>query len=103
LPRRRQLDDFITKPFEKEELAESRDPETGNHLERIQFYSKILTETSMSGQNPWPELKAPFVENIFLASPLHDIGKIGIPDFILLKPGRLECAAWSERLSCLIF
>ncbi|MBW2623298.1 MAG: response regulator [Deltaproteobacteria bacterium] len=109
-------DDFITKPFEKEELAvrirageriigfeskdlvifsmaklaESRDPETGNHLERIQFYSKVLAETLMSGQNPPPELNDPFIENIFLTSPLHDIGKIGIPDFILLKPGRLD-------------
>ncbi|HYH05367.1 MAG TPA: HD domain-containing phosphohydrolase [Bacillota bacterium] len=109
-------DDFITKPYIKEELlvrirsgkrildfesrdvtifaisklAESRDPETGNHLERIRFYAKVLAETLVKSENPPPEIDALFIDNIFLTSPLHDIGKIGIPDYILLKPGRLD-------------
>ncbi|OQX25858.1 MAG: two-component system response regulator [Desulfobacteraceae bacterium IS3] len=109
-------DDFISKPFIKEELAvriragerilsfqsrdivifslaklaESRDAETGNHLERVRFYSKILAETLVrSGKLP-VQLDNLFIENIFLTSPLHDIGKIGIPDHILLKPGRFN-------------
>ncbi|MBW2061628.1 MAG: response regulator [Deltaproteobacteria bacterium] len=109
-------DDFITKPFVKAELAvrigagerilgfvvrdivifslaklaESRDPETGNHLERIRFYSKTLAETLAQSNNPALKINNQFIDNIFLSSPLHDIGKIGIPDYILLKPGRLD-------------
>jgi len=109
-------DDFIPKPFVKEELAvriragerisgfetrdivifslarlvESRDSETGNHLERIRHYSKALT-TAISKQDDFPkEIDGLFLDNIFLTSPLHDVGKIGIPDYILLKPGRLD-------------
>ena len=107
-------DDFITKPFAKEELrvrliagerilsletkdivifslaklAESRDPETGNHLERIRFYSKVLAQTLMKISHPG--IDNFFIDNIFLTSPLHDIGKIGIPDYVLLKPGRFD-------------
>ncbi len=105
-------DDFISKPFIKEELsvriragerilsfqsrdivifslaklAESRDAETGNHLERVRFYSKALAESLAKLM----QLDNLFIENIFLTSPLHDIGKIGIPDHILLKPGRFN-------------
>ena len=64
--------------------AEYRDEETGNHILRVGHYCKILAEElGMSRE---------FVETISLASPLHDIGKIGIPDEILLKPGKLTVA-----------
>lgn len=109
-------DDFLAKPYVKEELearikageriinfetrdivifsmanlAEARDPETGNHLERIRFYSKVIAETLAGMENPPTEITPDFIDNILLTSPLHDIGKIGIPDFVLLKPGRLD-------------
>ncbi|MEM6391859.1 MAG: HD domain-containing phosphohydrolase [Planctomycetota bacterium] len=70
-------------------LAESRDPETGHHLSRIRNYCKALAE-QLQKQGPYADqIDARFTEEIFRASPLHDIGKVGVPDAILLKPGRL--------------
>jgi len=70
-------------------LAESRDPETGAHLERIRAYCRILAE-DLGRQGPYmDQAGGKFVEDIFQSSPLHDIGKVGIPDAILLKPARL--------------
>jgi len=62
-------------------VAEYRDTDTGRHIKRIGLYSKIIAKT-MSMPND-------FVESITFASMLHDIGKVGIPDHILLKPGPL--------------
>lgn len=62
-------------------VAEYRDTDTGAHIKRIGLYAGALA--SSLGKD------AEFVENISFASPMHDIGKIGIPDSILLKPGRL--------------
>lgn len=71
-------------------LTESRDPETGAHLERIRHYSRLLTE-QLREQGPYTdEIDQAFVDDIYRSSPLHDIGKVGIPDSILLKPGRLS-------------
>lgn len=67
-------------------LAESRDTDTGDHLERIRRYVTILAD-EMAAQNP--EIDDLFVEDLELASSLHDIGKVGVPDAILLKPARL--------------
>ncbi len=108
-------DDYLSKPFRHEELrlrleggrrlltlegrdmmifslaklAESRDQDTGTHLERIREYSKVLATELMS----WPKFEhvvdSQFVELIYLTSPLHDVGKVGIPDSVLLKPGKL--------------
>ena len=63
-------------------VAEQRDEETGNHVVRVGFYSRLVAEAL--GMNHG------FQENTFLAAPLHDIGKIGIPDRILLKRGELS-------------
>lgn len=68
-------------------LAESRDNDTGEHLERIRSYVTILAN-DLAAQTP--NLDEAWVHNLGLASSLHDIGKVGIPDSILLKPGRLS-------------
>ena len=69
-------------------LAESRDSETGLHLERIQEYCRILGEQVLVG--PYEDqVDDDFVEWLIKSSPLHDIGKVGIPDAILRKPGPL--------------
>lgn len=62
--------------------AEYRDKETGNHIRRMSHYSGIIAEQM--------GLPADHVEVILLASPMHDVGKVGIPDAVLLKPGRLN-------------
>jgi putative two-component system response regulator len=109
-------DDFISKPFEPAELlarvqaaerilsmetrdvtifamaklAESRDPETGSHLERVMNYSRILAKQLPAIGRLTDQIDGDFVRAIYATSPLHDIGKVGIPDCVLLKPGQLN-------------
>lgn len=109
-------DDYIVKPFNNTELlmrvkvgeriqaletrhvtifalaklAESRDPETGQHLERIREYCRVLAQQLAANEKYRAIVNREFVEMIYLTSPLHDIGKVGIPDTVLLKPGRLS-------------
>lgn len=109
-------DDFIVKPFRTPELlvrvragerilaletrelvifsmaklAESRDQETGRHLERVQRYSRILATQLLEHADPNYRIEQNLVQLIYQTSPLHDIGKVGIPDSVLLKPGRLS-------------
>jgi len=66
--------------------AEYRDTDTGNHVVRVGYYSHVLAETL--GMNKR------FSEMVFLTSPLHDVGKIGIPDHVLLKQGKLNADEW---------
>ena len=76
-------------------LVDSRDPETARHLERIAESSRLLAEALHAGG--WhPEIDDGFVEQIHRSSPLHDIGKVGIPDAILHKPGPLTPAERRE-------
>ncbi|WP_163340643.1 HD domain-containing phosphohydrolase [Desulfopila sp. IMCC35008] len=70
-------------------LAECRDDDTGAHLNRIRDYTRLVVEDLASQPGYEREIDEQFVEDIFRSSVLHDIGKVGIPDSILLKPGRL--------------
>ncbi|MFD1382077.1 two-component system response regulator [Rhodanobacter aciditrophus] len=70
-------------------LAETRDNETGNHIRRTQYYVKALAEHLASVGYYQDELTPTNIDLLFRSAPLHDIGKVGIPDNILLKPGKL--------------
>jgi putative two-component system response regulator len=114
-------DDFLKKPLDPEELficlktaerilsletrdlalfalaklSESRDSDTGAHVERVQSYSRLIAK------NLSPEVKAchgvddEFIRRLFQTSPLHDLGKVGIPDAVLLKPAKLTPAEFA--------
>lgn len=75
--------------FSLAKLAEARDPETGAHLERIREYCRVLAQHLTHSPKHRRSLDGDFVQMLYMTSPLHDIGKVGIPDSILLKPGRL--------------
>ncbi|MGL4434448.1 MAG: response regulator [Giesbergeria sp.] len=70
-------------------LAETRDNETGNHIQRTQHYVKALALRLKNHPRFSDELTDAAIEMIYKSAPLHDIGKVGIPDRILLKPGKL--------------
>ncbi|GBF23174.1 putative two-component system response regulator [Candidatus Gastranaerophilus sp. (ex Termes propinquus)] len=79
--------------FSLAKLAQSRDDDTGGHLERVMQFCETLAKdlmvNSFYGTCGCNEIDDEFVKNIRSASPLHDIGKVGISDAILLKPGKL--------------
>jgi putative two-component system response regulator len=108
-------DEFLSKPFDPDELqmrlnvaerilalesrdvvifslaklAEARDTDTGAHLERIREYCLVLAK-HLARLNKYQNLlDGDYIQLLYLTSPLHDIGKVGIPDSILLKPGQL--------------
>lgn len=114
-------DDFVSKPFNTAELlvriraglrvlaletrevaifalaklAESRDPETGRHLERVQCYSRALAQKLAQMPEMLDQIDAEYIRLIYLTSPLHDIGKVAIPDNVLRKPGLLTDAEFA--------
>ena len=114
-------DDFVAKPFNAAELivrvrsgerilsmetremaifalaklAESRDPETGHHLERVRNYCRVLAKHVATMPRYHDECDAEFIRLIYQTSPLHDIGKVGIPDSVLLKPGQFNAAEFA--------
>ena len=81
--------------FAMSKLAESRDPETGEHLERMREYCKVLSVQLSRSPKYQSLIDAEFIDNIYAASPLHDIGKVGIIDSVLLKPGQLTAEEWN--------
>ncbi|MRW94827.1 response regulator [Duganella sp. FT80W] len=71
-------------------MAETRDSDTGNHIRRTQYYVKALAEKLRHHPRFATTLTDNYIKQLFKSAPLHDIGKIGIPDRILLKPGKFE-------------
>ena len=71
-------------------LAETRDNETGNHIRRTQHYVAALARQLSAHPRFCDELSAENIDLLFKSAPLHDIGKVGVPDRILLKPGKLD-------------
>ena len=76
--------------FALAKLAESRDSDTGAHLELVQYYCRALSRC-LAGQEKFKHvIDSEYTRLMFQTSPLHDIGKVGVPDSVLLKPGRLD-------------
>ena len=76
------------------ELAKIRDNETGNHIQRTQEYVRVLATRLLKHPRHENDLDMQMVDMIAKSAPLHDIGKVGIPDSILLKPGKLTPDEW---------
>ncbi|MDP3540488.1 MAG: two-component system response regulator [Azonexus sp.] len=75
-------------------LAETRDPETGNHLRRTQEYVRTLAMGLKDHPRFADYLDSRTIDDLAKSAPLHDIGKVGIPDHILLKPDKLTPEEW---------
>ncbi len=76
------------------QIALTRDNETGNHIVRTQHYVKIIAQRLMEMGCFKDELDTQVIDLLFKAAPLHDVGKVGIPDYILKKPGKLISEEW---------
>jgi adenylate cyclase len=77
-------------------LTETRDPETGGHIKRTQNYVRLLARTLRESPKHRALLDDETIELLYKSAPLHDIGKVGIPDGILLKPGKLSETEFEE-------
>lgn len=76
-------------------LAETRDPETGNHIRRTQSYVHRLAVGLRQHPRFAAVLSEQYIDLLARSAPLHDIGKVGIPDHVLLKPGNLTPDEWA--------
>ena len=79
-------DGYVETIFTMTRAAEHKDEDTGAHVQRISYYSRVLAEAL--------GLDKEFIESLFFSSPMHDVGKIGIPDHVLLKPGGFTPEEW---------
>ncbi len=77
-------------------VIETRDSETGSHIKRTQHYVKILAEYLKDQSSFAKHMDKETIQLLFLSSPLHDIGKVGVPDRILQKPGKLTFEEFEE-------
>jgi len=75
--------------FSLAKLAESRDSETGTHVERVQSYSRLIARNLSDEVKTRHGVDEEYIRLLYQTSPLHDLGKVGIPDSVLLKPGKL--------------
>lgn len=75
-------------------LSEARDQETGRHLERVAAYCRLIASGLRADGVHADVIDEAWIDDLARASPLHDIGKVGVPDSILLKPGRLSSEEW---------
>ena len=76
-------------------LAEFRDTDTGNHINRTQDYVRVLAQWLATHGGDAAELSPEHIDAMAKAAPLHDIGKVAIPDGVLLKPGPLTAEEWT--------
>ena len=74
------------------DLTNERDSETGAHLDRMSRFAHVIAK-ELAGKFNFDD---EYIEHVFLFAPLHDIGKIGVPDRILLKPGKLDAEEYAE-------
>jgi len=84
-------------------LAETRDPETGHHLQRTQAYVRALAVRLSAHVRFHDQLDDRVIDLLFKSAPLHDIGKVGVPDSILRKPGPLTPDEWVEMKRHVIY
>src|SRR5471030_1609892 len=77
-------------------LAETRDPETGEHIKRTQEYIRELAFELRENEKYKDVLTDEYIELLYKSAPLHDIGKVGVRDSILLKPGKLTAEEFEE-------
>lgn len=75
-------------------LSEQRDNETGRHIERVSLFCELVATGLCDARHYTDEITGGFIEDLVRSAPLHDIGKVGIPDSILLKPGKLTPSEW---------
>jgi putative two-component system response regulator len=84
-------------------LAETRDPETGHHLQRTQGYVRSLAQRMREHRRYRDELDDHAIDLLFKSAPLHDIGKVGVPDRILRKPAKLDHDEFEEMKRHVIY
>jgi adenylate cyclase len=77
-------------------ITETRDPQTGGHIRRTRSYVKALAEHIRNKPAYADTVNDAYIEHLFRSAPLHDVGKVGVPDHILLKPGRLTSEEFEE-------
>ncbi len=93
--RRRELDDAqYATIVALARLSEQRDNETGKHLDRVSLYCQLIVENLRRRELHADLITDAYVRDLIHSAPLHDIGKVGIPDSILLKPGKLTSGEW---------